>query len=102
MKITLKQLRSLGACDEQVYLFEKLFGAEVELTEALILEYGGQFNLSWLAMKLFKGDIRAEYQKSCELISAEHQKALGPTLAEYQKARALAFWACVLKMEEVK
>jgi hypothetical protein len=113
MKITLDQLRSFGACNEQVALFERLFGSGVELTEALVLEHGSQFDLNWLARKLFRGDIRAEYQKSHELISAEYWKAcaliwakywkdLEPIEAEYRKACALAFWACVLKMEEAK
>jgi hypothetical protein len=121
MKITLDQLRSLRACDEQVVLFEKLFGSEVELTEVLLLEYGGQFDLDWLAKKLFKGDILDEYQETCELIWAEYQKARKPIWAEYEKAHepilaeylkarepieaeyqktlTLVFWACVLEME---
>jgi hypothetical protein len=133
MKITLDQLKKLKACAGQVALFKELFGSGVELTEALVLEHGSQFDLDWLAERLFKGDILAEYWKARKPIWVEYWKAHEPILAEYLKARksirakrqkplelietkywkarklievrrwkdfTIAFWACVLKMEE--
>jgi hypothetical protein len=111
MKITLKQLRKLGACSGQVDLFKATFGKEAELTEALVLEHGPKFDIHWLAGKIFtapiyeeyfmaRATIDAEYLKALDPIDAEYLKALYPIYEEYEKARATIFWKCVKMMED--
>jgi hypothetical protein len=101
MKITLKQLRKLGACAGQVDLFKATFGEGVELTEANVLEHGAKFYLSWIAWKIFSATIYAEYKKARATIDAEYQKACAPIYAKYQKACDTIFWQCVKMMEKI-
>ena len=61
MKITLKDLRRMGACLEQVKLFKSLFGGEVEMTRENVLQYGAQFDLTWLASKIMSEAQYADY-----------------------------------------
>ena len=51
--ITLRQLRKLGACHDQLAKFEQTFGKEVELTESLVVQYAGEFYVGWLFGKLY-------------------------------------------------
>ena len=77
MTITLKQLRLLGACSGQVELFKARFGTYVEITEELILEHGEDFDLSWLARKLFTSEQYADYEaKRAPLYYAAKRDAL--------------------------
>jgi hypothetical protein len=80
MNITLRQLRKWGACEPQVELFKQLFGEEVELTEALVLEHGPKFDLNWIAEKIMTPERLEAYQK-----------AIAPAEEAYEKATAAAF-----------
>jgi len=123
MKITLKQLRRLGACSGQVALFKATFGDEVEITEAVCKEYGGKFDTGWLAEKLFspellneyevkcaplyaeyqakRAPLYAEYQAKCAPLDAEYRAKCAPLWEEYQAKYALVFLKCIEKMETV-
>ena len=79
MKITVKQLLALRACRDQVHLFQKKFGEEVEVTEELVLKHYQEFDLNWLARTMFTGPVLAEYEK-----------IQGPAWAEYLKIQGLA------------
>jgi hypothetical protein len=117
MKITLKQLKTLGACSEQFALFKATFGASVTLTEAIVMEHGGKFDLLWIARRIFsapawaeyekvrapawaeyekvRAPAWAEYEKVCAPAWAEYEKVRAPAWAEYEKVCAPAFWAAV-------
>ena len=45
MKITVKKLKALRACEDQVQLFEKTFGPSVIVTEVLCVQHADKF--SW-------------------------------------------------------
>ena len=47
--ITLKELRALHACPEQVDQFRRLFGKSVAVTEALAAQHVADFSLTWAA-----------------------------------------------------
>ena len=81
MRIELKTLKELGACSEQVELFEKLFGDSVEVTEELCLKHAGDFNWNF-ARQLLSGPAWAEYDKVCGLARAEYDKVCGPAWAK--------------------
>ena len=93
MKITLRQLRLLGACEPQVELFKATFGTEVELTEANAVRYGALFNITWLADKLLKvkGGKLADYRAKLAPLTADYWAKLAPLAADYEaKGDALA------------
>lgn len=79
--ITLKMLRDLEACQDQVDLFEETFGQSVTLTKAIVNQHAGKFDICWFASQVLKGPALAEYKK-----------VQGPAWAEYKKARDLAFY----------
>jgi hypothetical protein len=84
MKITLKQLRLIGACEPQVELFKATFGTEVELTEANAVQYGALFDISWLANKLLKGDKLADYRAKRDPLNADYRAKCDPLDADYR------------------
>ena len=65
MIITLKQLDRRGACKEQRNLFEKLFGASVEITKELCIKHASDFDWAWAARNFLGASARAEYNKAC-------------------------------------
>ena len=71
MKITLKDLRRMGACSEQVTLFKSLFGEEVEMTRENVLQYGAQFNFSWLASNIMSEAQYANYLSKRDALFAD-------------------------------
>ena len=88
MKITLKQLRLLGACTGQVALFKATFGAKVEITEAVCKEHGSKFDTDWLAAKLFSRELYKEYLAKCAPLDAEYQAKCAQLWEEYLAKRA--------------
>ena len=102
MKITLKQLRLLGACDQQVELFKARFGEEVELTEALVMEHGKDFDLGWIAGKIFKVDILAKWDAELAPINAKWRAERAPINAKWMAERSRLFWVCVQMREGAK
>ena len=90
MKITVKQLRALGACAAQVEMFEGLFGASVEVTEALCVKHAqevGAGTWDWAAGHLFSPSAWATYEAARTSARAEYE-AGATALAEYDAARA--------------
>ena len=71
MKITLKDLRRMGACSGQVELYKSLFGEEVEMTRENVLQYGAQFDLSWLAPNIMSEAQYADYESKRATLFAD-------------------------------
>jgi len=95
MKIAVKQLRALGACAEQVEMFECLFGASVEVTEALCVKHAQDFGVGawdWAAGHLLSPSAWAEYKAATATALATYEAARAPARATYEAARATA-WA---------
>ena len=106
MKITLKQLRSIGACEPQVELFKETFGTEAELTVENAIRYGALFDIELIANKVLKGDkltdyrakrdaLYAGYGAKLAALFADHKAKLAPLDADYWAKRATAFVAAM-------
>ena len=83
MKITLKDLRRMGACLEQVKLFKSLFGTEVELTREAVVQYGAQFDLNWIAPKIMSEAQYADYVSKRAPLDADYESKRAPLYADY-------------------
>ena len=84
MKITLKELRLIGACEPQVELFKATFGTEAELTVENALRYGALFDINWIANKVLKGDKLTDYQAKREALVADYEAKLASWYADYE------------------
>jgi hypothetical protein len=84
MKITVRKLKSLGACTSQVNLFEEIFGQSVELTEAVVKEHGAKFDTNWLASKVLTSTQYADYEAKLAPLDADYQAKLAPLDADYK------------------
>ena len=88
MKITLKDLRRMGACSGQVELYKSLFGGEVEMTRENVLQYGAQFDLSWLAPKTMSEAQYADYESKRAPLDADYESNRASLYADYESNRA--------------
>ena len=89
--LTLKQLTEAHACEEQVKLFKKHFGASVEVTELLAESLARKFDFGWAGEHLLGHAAQAEYLKVCAAAGTEYLKAHDAAGAEYQKVCAAAW-----------
>ena len=92
MKITYEQLESLDACEDQLNLFQSLFGEEVEVTRELVITHADKFDWDWAAEKLLPRKKSAEYERVRAPAWAEYERVRAPAWAEYERVRAPA-WA---------
>jgi hypothetical protein len=67
MKLSLKTLQEKQACQDQVELFEKLFGQESEVTEEACLSVVDKFDWDWAAHHLLTSAAWAKYYRAAEL-----------------------------------
>ena len=84
MKITLKQLRLIGACEPQVELFKEIFGTEAELTVENALRYGALFDIDWIASKVLQGDKLDDYRAKRATLDADYESKRAPLYADYR------------------
>ena len=91
MKITLKDLRRMGACSGQVELYKSLFGTEVELTREAVVQYGAQFDLNWIAPKIMSEAQYADYESNRASLYADYESKRAPLFADYLSKRASLF-----------
>ena len=99
MKITLKDLRRMGACSEQVTLFKSLFGEEVEMTRENVLQYGAQFNLNWIAPKIMSEAQYADYESKRAPLDADYESKRAPLFADYESKCASLYADYVSKRD---
>ena len=91
MKITLKDLRRMGACSGQVELYKSLFGTEVELTREAVVQYGAQFDLNWIAPKIMSEAQYADYESNRASLYADYESKRAPLFTDYLSKRASLF-----------
>ena len=89
--ITLEQLRTLGACRDQIREFKRLFGSEVRVTVALARKHVMTFNWNWAAEKLLSSPLLAKYDKVQVLMLEKYSKSQASLWVEYMKANTLLF-----------
>lgn len=90
-KITVDQLRDVGACARQVALFSQMFGAEVCVSVELAESVAGRFEWDFAARQLLPPDAWAEYTRAREEALAEYMRVEVDARAEYARAKAKAF-----------
>ena len=102
MIVTLKQLKAKGACVAQVRKFEELFGASVEVTEALCQKHAEDFDFAW-ATRLLPAPAQKAFDEAMALAWKAYDEAMAPAQKAfdeatapawkaYDEARALAFY----------
>ena len=93
MKVTVAQLTKLNACRDQVDLFIKTFGQEVEVTEAscLIAARAG-IDIDWAAQKLLTPKQRQAYKDAKAPLWQAYEDARDQLLQAYKDARAVEFF----------
>ena len=64
MKITIRLLKSKGACSEQLEKFKELFPKGVVLTEALCIKHANEFDWDWSAENLLTPTARKLYDET--------------------------------------
>ena len=84
MKITLRQLKLLGACTSQVELFKEIFGTEVILTEEIVKKHGAKFDITWLANKMLTDEKFDDYEAKCNTLYANYEAKRNTLDADYE------------------
>ena len=92
--LTLATLREKGTCEEQVAIFRKLFGAQVEITEALCVEHARVFSWEWAAEELLSAPARKAYDEAAALADKAYREAVALADKAYDEAIAPAVKAC--------
>ena len=91
MKITVKKLKALGACKDQVKLFQDLFGPSVVVTEALCIQHAQEFSWGWAAQNFLSAPALKAYDKAIASARKAYAKAIAPASKAYQEATASAW-----------
>mgnify|MGYP001607011844 CR=1 FL=1 len=84
------RLVELGACQSQVKLFRRLFGAQVFVTVPRMVAVADSFDWNWGARNLLGAPALADYQRAIAPTWADYERARAPAWAEYQRAIAPA------------
>ena len=95
MIIKLAMLKRLDVCSDQVALFKKHFGEQVEVTEAACLAHAQEFNWDWAARHLLFGPARKAYIKATASAWRAYNKALASAWKAYVEATAFVWKDCV-------
>ena len=82
MIITLKQLDKRSACTRQRDLFEKLFGASVEITKELCIKHASDFDWTWATKNFLSAPAQVEYDKARASAQVEYGKACASAFAD--------------------
>ena len=93
MKITVKLLKSKGACAEQVDKFAALFPDGVEPTKALCFAHAQTFDWRWAAENLLPAPAREAYDKARAPAERAYNEARATAEKAYNEAVATAWKA---------
>ena len=90
MKITVKQLVELKACEGQVKIFKRLFGKSATVTKANCLKAcKAGLDFDW-ATRLLSPKAWKAYREAIAIALKAYQEATAPALKAYQEAIAQA------------
>ena len=92
--VSIRKLKLLGACTQQVELFHQLFGDRCTVSVDLCVAHAAQFDWSWAAQKLLSATACRAYPEAyatacrvCDEALATAGKAYGEAIALARKAR---------------
>ena len=90
-RITLAQLKKMGACVPQRTLFTETFGSYAELTEEnAIRAVDAGLRISWLASEVLTRESYAAYQRVTQTAEAAYRRVTQPAYAEYERVTQTA------------
>ena len=96
MEITVKQLKKLGACRDQVALFKETFGASAKVTlENCLIAAEAGLDIDWASRRLLTSRQRAAYLAATAPARAVYLATRAPARAAYLAATAPARAACL-------
>ena len=90
MKITIRLLKSKGACSEQLEKFKELFPKGVVLTEALCIKHANEFDWDWSAENLLTPTARKLYNETCAPARKLYDETCATARKLYVETRATA------------
>lgn len=90
--ISIKHLKALRACKEQVDKFQEIFGSSVkfeslEEAQELAIKYAQEFDFYWIGAEVF----RKTYQEAVASLMKHYQDAVAPLLKAYKEDCAKIF-----------
>ena len=88
--VTLQQLKDLGACSEQLQLFEEKFGESVVVTLELCMEFAQEFGFRWASRHLLPPKWQKEFDRVCDPARAESHRVCVAAEMEYDRVCAVA------------
>ena len=88
--LSIRKLKLLGACEEQVKLFQELFGDSVEVTPELCATYAGQFDWDWAAQRLLSATANKAFDEAVASANKARDEAVAPANKAYDEAVAPA------------
>jgi division protein CdvB (Snf7/Vps24/ESCRT-III family) len=91
--ITLKQLKGLYACEDQLNLFEEVFGESVSFKTKsqavkVAVKMANKFDFNWASENLLEGDYRKAYEEAIAPSWEAYEEAEAPLLEAYKEAEA--------------
>jgi hypothetical protein len=90
--LTIKHLKSLGACRDTLDFLKAKFGAESPVTVAICESVAQEIDWDWAVQHLLSDPARAEYERVTGPARAEYERVTGPAQAEYKHVIDLT-WA---------
>ena len=91
MKITIRLLKSKGACEDQIEKFKTLFPEGVVLTEAACMDHAQTFNWGWAAEMLLTPKARKLYDETCAPARKLYDETCASARKLYHETCAPAF-----------
>lgn len=88
MKITADKLRALGACEEYVEQFEKLWPQGARVTRAnVIMALNAGVPIDWLLNRLWPQSVYREYSEAVRQLYGEYDQRRSQLAAKYEAWR---------------
>ena len=91
--LSLRKLKLLGACTQQVELFHRLFGDRCIVSVELCAAHAAQFDWSWAAQKLLSATAREAYDEAVATACKAYYEAVAPARKAYDGAVATTYKA---------
>ena len=88
--LSLRKLKLLGACTQQVELFHRLFGDRCIVSVELCVAHAAQFDWSWAAQRLLSVTAYKAYYEAVAPAYKARDEAVAPACKAYDEAVAPA------------
>ena len=88
--VSLRKLKLLGACTQQVYLFRQMFGDRCTVSVDLCVAHAAQFDWYWAAQELLSAPARRAYDEAVAPARRAYDEAVAPARRARDEAYAPA------------